>query len=147
MKNIEVLYPLSPMQESMLYQTLYAPGSGIYVRQVSCRITGAINLPAFERAWQTIADRHPVLRTFFLWKDVKSPVQVVLRQLQLPLQLLDWRTVPSELQEAQLSAHLAADRARGFDVTLAPLMRLVAIRMAPDVHQFTWSFHHLLLDG
>src|SRR5207244_1859735 len=42
---------------------------------------------------------------------------------------------------------LAADRARGFDLEHAPLMRLTLIRVASDTYRFVWSHHHILLDG
>ncbi len=33
--NVEAIYPLSPMQEGMLFHTVYAPGTGVYVNQVA----------------------------------------------------------------------------------------------------------------
>ena len=36
--GIEDLYPLSPLQEGLLFHSLYAPGSGVYLSQVLCRL-------------------------------------------------------------------------------------------------------------
>ncbi|MCP4567752.1 MAG: non-ribosomal peptide synthetase, partial [FCB group bacterium] len=36
---------------------------------------------------------------------------------------------------------------RGFDLSRAPLMRLSLIRTADESYRFSWSFHHILLDG
>ncbi|HEX8179964.1 MAG TPA: condensation domain-containing protein [Pyrinomonadaceae bacterium] len=147
MKNVETFYPLSPMQEGMLFHTLVAPGSGVYVRQVSCRLAGDVNIAAFERAWQHMVARHPSLRTFFVWQDVKSPVQVVQREVTLPLERMDWRGQAPAEQQNRLQAFLNEDRVRGFDLARAPLMRLRLIQLEDAAYHFVWSFHHLLLDG
>ncbi|HYW74625.1 MAG TPA: condensation domain-containing protein, partial [Pyrinomonadaceae bacterium] len=36
---------------------------------------------------------------------------------------------------------------RALQLTQAPLMRLTLIRLEDQVHQFVWSYHHLLIDG
>jgi hypothetical protein len=147
MKNVESFYPLSPMQEGMLYHTMYAPGSGAYMGQVTFRLTGAHDLDAFRRAWQAVIERHPSLRTIFLWKGVKTPVQVVRREVELPVEMLDWRGLDAGAHEARLREQLERERARGFDLTRAPLMRLAVIRLDGGDTQFVWSYHHLILDG
>src|SRR5690349_7506785 len=42
---------------------------------------------------------------------------------------------------------LRTDYRRGFDLTTAPLMRLTLIRLDDDLHQFVWSYHHIVTDG
>ena len=67
-KNIESIYPLSPMQSGMLFHTLYEPDSGVYFEQIIFRLQGNINRTAFQDAWQKVVDRHAVLRTLFVWE-------------------------------------------------------------------------------
>ena len=147
MNNVESFYPLSPMQEGMLYHTLYAPGSAAYVRQMSFRLAGPVDADAYRRAWLAMLERHQILRTIFLWKEVKTPVQVVRRETELPFERLDWRGRAPGERDALLRDYLEQDRARGFDLTRAPLMRLAVIRLDAEAFHFVWSFHHLLLDG
>jgi hypothetical protein len=66
MKNIADFYPLSPMQQGMLFHSLYAPDSGVYVEQTAYTLRGPLDVEAFVRAWQRVVDRHPVLRTAFM---------------------------------------------------------------------------------
>jgi len=146
-KNIEAIYPLSPMQEGMLFHTLYAPASGVYFEQLSCALAGALDLALFQQAWQHIIDRHPALRTLFVWRNRDKPLQVVRQQVTLPWAHYDWRDMASDEQERRLAALLVEDRARGFELMHAPLMRCTVIQMDKALHQFVWSFHHLLLDG
>ena len=62
-KNIEAIYPLSPMQQGMLFHSLYAPESGVYIEQMTLILKGDVNVAAFESAWQTVVDRYSILRT------------------------------------------------------------------------------------
>lgn len=146
-RNIEAVYPLSPMQQGMLFHSLYAPESGVYFEQLSCTLRGALDVRAFERAWQRVVERHPVLRTSFVWKRLDKTLQVVHRRVRLPLEQQDWRGLSPAKQEARLEAFLQAERSRGFNLAQAPLVRLALMRTGENGHRFVMSHHHLLLDG
>ncbi|KAB8321062.1 non-ribosomal peptide synthetase [Tolypothrix campylonemoides VB511288] len=146
-KNIEDIYQLSPMQQGILFHTLYAPSSGVYCQQFSCTFTGSLDVEAFTAAWQQVVARHVVLRTAFIWERQDHPLQVVYRQVKLPLEIHSWLGLPADKQQQQLASFLEKDQQRGFQLDKAPLMRLVLIQMSDDVYQFVWSYHHILLDG
>ncbi|OUL22222.1 non-ribosomal peptide synthetase [Nostoc sp. RF31YmG] len=146
-ENIEDIYKLSPTQQGLLFHTLYAPDSGIYCDRYRITFKGNLNISAFEQAWQQVAKRHSVLRTSFFWEEVEEPMQVVYRQVTLPLEQYDWRGINSAEQEQKLEAFLTADRSRGYQLSEAPLMRLALIQMTDEVYQFIWSNHHILFDG
>ncbi|HEY52372.1 MAG TPA: amino acid adenylation domain-containing protein [Caldilineae bacterium] len=146
-KNIESFYPLSPMQQGMLFHTLYEPDSGVYVELLTATWRGSVDMEAFRRTWQRVVDRHPALRTAFLWEGVKEPIQVVQRQAEVRVSEQDWRTLTREEQEERLEAYLREERKRGFDLAEAPLLRLALIRMADEEYELVWTHHHLLLDG
>ncbi len=145
--DIEDLYPLSPAQKGMLFYDLSAPGSGVYFEQFPLAYDQGLDPEIFVTAWQQIVDRHPILRTSFLWEDLEEPVQVVHRNVRLPVERLDWRGRGAAEQQCDLSAYAAADRRRGFDLTRPPLLRLALIRFGENSYRVIWSHHHLLLDG
>ncbi len=145
--EIQDLYPLSPLQQGMLFHALYSPESGMYVERLRYTIQGNLNLSAFERAWQQVIERHPILRSAFIWEDVDEPLQVVLEGIEVPLEVEDWRNLPAVEQQDKLEAYLRAVLERGFELSSAPLMQLKLIQMRPDLYEFIWSYHHLLLDG
>jgi surfactin family lipopeptide synthetase C len=89
-RNIEDTYPLSPMQQGMLFHSLADPESGVYVTQVTCTLAN-LNVPALQQAWRQVMERHPILRSAFVWKNLERPLQVVGRQVGLPLVEEDWR--------------------------------------------------------
>jgi amino acid adenylation domain-containing protein/non-ribosomal peptide synthase protein (TIGR01720 family) len=146
-KNLESIYPLSPMQEGILFHTLYDPKSAVYCEQLSCTFHGHVNTTAFEQAWQRVVERHPALRTFFVWDNLHKPHQVVCKTVNLPFAYYDWRSLSFIQQQDQLKAFQEADRNKGFELNQAPLMRCSLIQTADDVYEFVWSFHHLLIDG
>jgi amino acid adenylation domain-containing protein/non-ribosomal peptide synthase protein (TIGR01720 family) len=146
-RDVQDLYPLSPMQQGLLFHSLLSPRSGLYFEQLRLSVDGPLDRVALRKAWQRVVDRHGILRTRFAWEGSKEPLQVVERAVALPWQELDWRGLSGAAQEERLAAWLDADRRRGFDVAQAPLMRLALIRTAEASCEMVWSFHHLLLDG
>jgi len=90
-KNIADIYPLSPMQQGLLFHTLYAPTSGVYCEQWRCIVHGHLHVTAWQHAWQRVVERHPVLRTAFHWENRAEPFQVVYRRVEVPWQQYDWR--------------------------------------------------------
>jgi amino acid adenylation domain-containing protein/non-ribosomal peptide synthase protein (TIGR01720 family) len=144
---IEDIYPLSPIQEGLLFQSLYAPEAAVYFEQLSCNLRGAFDVDAFRQAWQELTDRHPILRTRFVWDRLERPLQVVSRRVDLPLEQEDWRGLSATEQAKRHEVFLEADRRRGFDLSEPSLMRLTLLRTGEDSYRFVWSHHHLLLDG
>ncbi|HEX7240703.1 MAG TPA: amino acid adenylation domain-containing protein, partial [Longimicrobiaceae bacterium] len=147
-RGVEDVYPLTPMQEGMLFHTLVAPEGGAYVGQFSYDLVGELDEEAFERAWQGVVRRHAVLRTGFAWDDgIERPFQVVRRGAELRVRREDWRGLSGADQDARMEAFLDADRAEGFDPARPPLMRVGLFRLADERRRLVWTHHHILLDG
>ncbi|MDZ8087068.1 MAG: condensation domain-containing protein [Nostoc sp. DedQUE12b] len=146
-KNIEDIYTLSPTQQGMLFHILSAPDSKMYFEQTLCTLHGTLNVSAFEQAWQQVVNRHPSLRTAFVWQGLNQPVQIVHQQPRLLIQHYDWCQLSIAEQEAQLQSYLEADQKIGFDLAQPPLMRLALIQTDANTYQFIWSICHLVLDG
>jgi amino acid adenylation domain-containing protein/non-ribosomal peptide synthase protein (TIGR01720 family) len=146
-RNVEDLYPLSPLQRGLLFHALYQPDSEAYFEQVNLRLEGGLNLERFRQAWGEVLTRHPILRTCFLWEGLDEPLQLVRGAVELPWEESDWRHLPEVEREARLVTVLIADRRRGFAPTRAPVMRAALIHWTDQAYQFIWSYHHLLLDG
>src|ERR1022692_1727918 len=123
MNNVEDIYPLSPMQQGMLFHTLYSPGSSVYITQLSGTLQGSSNVEIFRTALQRALKRHPVLRTAFLWDGLEEPLQVVRRDVDLPVEQIDLPASTLTERTQKFEVLLQADRVRGFDLADAPLMR------------------------
>jgi amino acid adenylation domain-containing protein/non-ribosomal peptide synthase protein (TIGR01720 family) len=145
--DFQDIYELSPLQEGMLFHTLYEPASSVYIEQESYPLFQAIDVPILVRSWQQMLERHTVLRSSFHWEGIQKPVQVVHRQAQLPADVQDWQGTPPGEQEERLDAYLRSVRERGFDLTKAPLIHLAIIKRGNEFFQVVLTFHHILLDG
>ncbi|MEH2435909.1 MAG: amino acid adenylation domain-containing protein [Nostoc sp.] len=146
-RNIEDIYPLSPTQQGMLFESLYAPDSGVYFQQLSLTLSGKLNVAAFEQAWQQVVAQHSILRTAFVWEQLAEPLQVVYRQVDVNLNSHDWQQLSAQDQQQQLEFLLHSQRKQGFQLSEPPLIHLSLIQLSADSYQFIWSSHHLLLDG
>ncbi|MFO0762808.1 MAG: non-ribosomal peptide synthase/polyketide synthase, partial [Byssovorax sp.] len=146
-KNIEAIYPLSPMQEGMLFHTVYAQGDGVYVTQLDWAVRGSFDLGAFERAFQRLVERHAILRTFFVWEGLDQPVQVVEKQAPFRLGTLDLRGRDPAEQVEEMRRFGVEDRRRDFDLGAAPLLRVTVFHLGDDVYRCLFSIHHILVDG
>lgn len=146
-QNIADIYPLSPMQQGMLFHTLYDSETSAYFEQFSCRIEGPLDLPCLEKAWNHLIDAYPVFRTVFNWKDTSKPVQIVLKKYPIVLGVHDIKDLDESSQKEWIRDFLAKDKASSFDLGKGPLMRLNVIELGHNVYYFLWSYHHILLDG
>lgn len=146
-KNIADLFPLSPMQQALLFHSVHAGTPDPGFLQLRGTLRGMLEVETYARAWQQVIDRHPALRTSVHWRDLEKPLQVVFREVHLPWAQEDWRALPVAAQQARLEAYLAADRQRGFDLSQVPALRLALFQAAEDRWHFVWSCHHVLLDG
>jgi amino acid adenylation domain-containing protein len=144
--NIEDIYPLSPMQQGILFHARVAAAPETYVVQIAWTLQG-VDVAALRRAFQDVMDRHPALRTAFAWEKLAEPVQIVWKRLTLACEEHDLRALPPAEQAERVRRFTADDRERGFDLTRAPLLRIALLRLAEGAYRFVWSMHHLLLDG
>ncbi|MGE8465635.1 MAG: non-ribosomal peptide synthase/polyketide synthase [Pseudomonas putida] len=143
--QIADIYPLSPMQQGMLFHTLYEEQAGNYINQLRVDVDG-LDVQRFRQAWQAALDAHPVLRSGFVWQGtLDQAVQVVHKHVALPFTEHDWRGLP-ELDHA-LQALAASEREQGFTLDQAPLLRLVLVRTGAGRHQLIYTSHHILMDG
>ena len=140
-------HPLSPLQQGMLLHSFGPAGQGVDVEQVLCSLTEAIDVQLLLSAWDAVVARHDILRSSFEWEGRPEPVQVVHPRVKLPVRMIDWSHVAPQEQCDQLAKFMAVDRARGFDLGEAPLMRLTIIACGGSRHEVLWTFHHIILDS
>lgn len=145
--DIVDLYPLTPVQAGMVYHNMTSAQPDLYVAQFDCTLQGNLDTSTLETAWQTVVNRHSILRTAFVATHLSEPLQVVVEQVTVPWTELDWRNHPSEEREQKLEKLIHSERNTPFDLGAVPLMRVHLIRMADDLCHLVLTNHHLLLDG
>ncbi|WPH12564.1 non-ribosomal peptide synthetase [Variovorax paradoxus] len=146
--EIENIYPLTPGQQGMLVECTIAPATEVDVVQTLVQMQD-LDLAKLRAAWQATVARHAVLRTGFHWLPDAEPVQVVLRQAEAVIELIDWRG--RHVDEASLETAWEAlcehERVRGFDMARPPLARWTVVQVDEQAYRLAWTWHHVLFDG
>ncbi|MFN2513804.1 MAG: amino acid adenylation domain-containing protein [Pyrinomonadaceae bacterium] len=139
-------FPLSFAQQRLWFLDQLEPGSSFYNVAQAFRISGALNLSALQKSFETIVTRHESLRTTFMTAD-GSPVQVVAPTLKMALPVTDLSELPEAEREAE-SRRLSTEEARlPFDLERGPLIRASLLRLQALEHVLLLNMHHIISDG
>ena len=145
--DFEDLYPLSPMQQGILFHHLLGQAEGEYVEYFRSGLRG-LDASLFQRALEEVIALHPVLRTVFFWQQEGEPLQGVLRDLPLPFERHDLRDLDSAARDEAIRAYGAPKSlAARFDPGQGPLHHFALFHLTDDTWELIWSYHHLILDG
>ncbi|MEE5114239.1 amino acid adenylation domain-containing protein, partial [Pseudomonas alliivorans] len=139
--NIQDIYPLAPMQQGMLFHSLFEQDAGNYINQLRVTVN-ALDVPRFKAAWQSAVDAHDVLRSCFV-SHAEQSLQVVQRQVDMPFVVVDARGKPDHW----LDDWANDDRQQGFDLAQGPLLRLALLQTGEYAYQLIYTSHHILMDG
>ncbi|MEV6364243.1 non-ribosomal peptide synthase/polyketide synthase [Nocardia asteroides] len=130
--------PLSAAQQRMWLLNRLDPTSAAYNIPIAVRLRGDIDATALAAAVADVLDRHEVLRTAYPATDGIGRQAV-------------WQFVPTPVVETvdpiAVPAVVAAEIGRGFDVTVAPPVRVRILRSAPDEVVLVLVIHHIAADG
>ncbi len=110
--------------------------------QLALRLSGAIDASALRGAAAELLARHDNLPTAFVSTATGTPVQLVLDDVEPDWSVTDLSGLPDDERDALLAKTTATGRARRFDPSAPPLLRLSADRSVLVV-----TNHHLVLDG
>ncbi|MBI5815650.1 MAG: amino acid adenylation domain-containing protein [Nitrospinae bacterium] len=146
-ENLKDMYPLSPMQEGMLYHAVADRDSRAYFEQISFRISGELDIGKFMEAWTEIFRRHDILRTAFLLEKASRPLQIVLKERKPGFSVDDISAEPEEEKERTVIRFREEDKQRGFDLARDPLMRFRVIVLGGGRFEVIWSLSHIVMDG
>ncbi|MCX7921060.1 MAG: amino acid adenylation domain-containing protein [Clostridia bacterium] len=146
--DVEDIYPLTTMQENMIFRCLNIPEPGLYVVHHVFTIKGDnFNVTAFERAWQCVIEHFPVLRTSFVWKGMNEPRQIVHKNVLINIDREDWSDTPQTMLDNRLKAYIRGIRKRGFNLERPPHQYIALMKAAEDTYYFIYAFNLMLQDG
>ncbi|MFC8505224.1 amino acid adenylation domain-containing protein [Streptomyces sp. NPDC057411] len=140
-------FPMTALQSGMIYHQEMAPGARVYHIMLSYRVRGAMDPAAFRAAAQAVTDAHPILRTSFDLANALGPVQRVHSGVTVPVEFEDLTRLGEEEQQERIRQVVARETATDFDLSAAPLLRLVVLTTSADDYQLVFTHHHAILDG
>ncbi|HEX7733564.1 MAG TPA: amino acid adenylation domain-containing protein [Ktedonobacteraceae bacterium] len=146
--QIEDAYPVSPLQQNMLFQRRHTGNAELYWLCGVVSLKNAhINMEAYEEAWTTVVNWHAIGRTTFIWQGLDEPLQVVQKQSRVRVQHFDWRDLSPAEQEEELETCLRAFRIQGSNTSQAPHLSIALARTAEHDYYLFRNFNYMLQDG
>ncbi|MCU0289401.1 MAG: condensation domain-containing protein, partial [Acidobacteria bacterium] len=111
--DIQDIFALTSMQESMLLQYLMEPEMD-YFEQVRISLMGTVIPEAFAGAWNWVINANEMLRTFFRWEESSETVQIVLKKHTLQWRFCDLSSLDTFSRATELKNILKQDREESF---------------------------------
>ncbi|MEM8908412.1 MAG: condensation domain-containing protein, partial [Bacteroidota bacterium] len=145
--QVSTIYPLSPVQEGMLFHGLYDESSKAYTMQYQFDLNNGVDLEAFKTAFEYVMGNHSILRTAFFADQLSIPVQCVFEKVALPFEVLDYSILHGAALEREIRLFLEQDHQKGFDFSVAPLTRITFLKLSEHKYKMIWTCHHILIDG
>ncbi|MDN3356468.1 non-ribosomal peptide synthetase [Actinomadura sp. DC4] len=147
--RVEDLWPLSPLQEGLLFHALYDErATDVYALQAVLDIEGPLDAATVRASGQALLDRHANLRAGFRQPAaLDQPVQVIAGRAELPWREAGISAPSGDAAEAEAACLAADELERRFDPAVPPLLRFLLIRFAAERHRLVITSHHILMDG
>ncbi|GHA64924.1 MULTISPECIES: condensation domain-containing protein [Streptomyces] len=143
--SAEAAYPATRLQLGLIYENLLS-GGRLYIDVVSRAVTLPLDPSALRQAVDRVTRRHPMLRTRFDLTTFSEPMQVVERDVDVPVEQADWSDLGPAAKAERYDEVMRSLHAP-FDPEQAPLWRVHAARTGPSEFQLAYAFHHAALDG
>jgi myxalamid-type polyketide synthase MxaB len=112
---------------------------------MACRLTGPLDVAAFERSVNEIVRRHEVVRTRIVLTDDQPAPSTDLPEpfALLKLDLSEFSALDREARVLQLAAE---EFMRQFDLERGPLIRATLVRLGPEENVAFVTMHHIASD-
>ncbi|MFE3227123.1 amino acid adenylation domain-containing protein [Nocardia sp. NPDC059228] len=141
--TLSEVWPATPLQSGMMFHALFDPDAvDVYTVQLVLGLEGVVDASRLRSAAAAVLERHANLRTAFEVDAAGTPVQIVTDDVVLP-----WREVDLSGATGDGERLLATERTTPFDLTAAPLLRFLLLRLGDGRTRFAVTCHHVLLDG
>lgn len=131
-EDVENIYPCTALQEGLIALSIEQPGT--YVHQTAVRLPRTLDLPRFQRAWESVVEKESILRTRIIYSEKRGSLQVVMKDK------VHWQ------KASNLEVYLEADR--NIHVQYGdPLTRYALVDDGVGDLHFVWTAHHAVYDG
>jgi len=145
--SLEDAYPLSRLQEGMLFHSRLHPETPVYRIVEVYHLRVPFDAAALKIILAMLVERHPILRTSFDFTSFSEPLQLVHRDLNIPIEIHDLRTADRAAQDEAMAALLEAQTKGPLNLEHPPLVR-IAVHVVDDHKlQLAFCLHHALIDG
>ncbi len=133
--------PLSLAQQRMWFLNRFDPESAVNNIPAVIRLSGALDVEALRAAVADLVERHEILRTVYPEIDGAG------RQVVLGAEDVGVGLDVVRVSEAEVFERVVASVSTGFDVTVAPPLRIELLQVSETEHVLVVVVHHIAADG
>ncbi len=142
----KLLFPCSSSQQRCWFVNALSPGSSVLNIALRWELKGRLSPSTIEQAFQTIVDRHEILRTRFTDNDGEL-MQEVAGRLDFHLSIIDLTAIPEEKRLDEAMALSRREAHVPFDIEHLPLIRVNLLRLSADHGVLLVTVHQIVFDG
>ncbi|KAL1914584.1 uncharacterized protein VTP21DRAFT_8115 [Calcarisporiella thermophila] len=142
-RDVEDIYPATPLQTSFISRLLQDPGS--YLLQSVYETERNIDIDRLVTAWTRVANVNTILRTIFI-STRDGVFQIVLKNPPKAFEkMVEWTQADVDQQQ---EIFLVEDRCRGFSLDCLSFVRFTVARIkGTNRNRLLWTMHHSIMDG
>ncbi|NLE82774.1 MAG: LLM class flavin-dependent oxidoreductase, partial [Rhodococcus sp.] len=141
-------YPLTSMQQGILYQFAKDQSSTVYRVVTSVAVPQQYDAERLRRSCDLVFERHPQLRISVDLTSYSEPLQLVHATVDVPIvEIRGLEDLDEEEASRRLDAFVGEARSAHFDPDRPPLLRFVVHPLGSRGFQLTAVEHHVVLDG
>ncbi len=139
-------YPLSLSQERLWFLEQIQPGSALNHITLPLHLEGPLDKAALARAFDTIVQRHAMLRMGFesaegeVRQRLSSDARIVIRESSL-------KNLPPAIVEEECRRWVREEALVPFDLSRPPLVRVLLLEKGDRNHVCVLTVHRLVADG
>lgn len=145
--GIDDAYPLSKLQAGLIFQSELVKGASWYHDIQTYRINAPFNEEKFSDALGRMISEHPIFRTSYHLEGFSQFIQIVHRNVPLPLFVEDWSGLGEDAQARELEKFYDVESHYEFNWSKPELIRIHIQILSDDSFNYNLSFHDSALDG
>lgn len=119
-------------------------GNKAYLESNSLQLVGNLDYAALQDAMDTLIKRHESLRCSF---SGNGKNMIIYTNVVNTIQHADLSNLGHNEQAEAIQQHLHGDANHLFDLVKGPLLNSSLLKLSQNVHLFTFTAHHLIVDG
>lgn len=144
--DVEEIYPITPIENGMIYSSLLRPSEPVYYDQFVYSLA-LHDIGLFRKAMTVLVQRHSILRTQYYLSKYKHPVKFQLRDIALPVLVEDISLLETAQQVERIKTYSEQDLLTRLQFEGDILWHMKIFQVSPTQSVLIFSFHHALLDG
>ncbi|WP_254635230.1 condensation domain-containing protein, partial [Paenibacillus sp. GbtcB18] len=139
-------YPMSSGQQRLWVIQQYEPDSAAYHIATAITIHGKLNIQALQHSLNETLKRHESLRTSLIAEE-ESPCQYVSLHCEIAIPFIELQHGSSDERKVAWEQLVEQEIAKPFDLTRAPLIRLLLTQLNGSEYKLLFVMHHIVADG